>query len=78
MATIQVREIPEESYEVLRRRAKKAGQSLQSYMRDELVAMASKPTKQEAVDAVEAILSARSGDDPTPGSIVSDLSADRR
>jgi plasmid stability protein len=78
MATIQVRELPEETYEVLRRRARRAGQSMQAYMRDELVALAARPTKQEAVAAIEAILDRQPGADPAPGSIVDDLSADRR
>ena len=49
MATIQVREIPEDLYEVLRHRARRAGQSMQAYMRAQLVALAERPTKQEAV-----------------------------
>jgi hypothetical protein len=44
-ATIQVREIPEDLYEVLRRRARRSGQSLQAYMRDQVVALARQPTK---------------------------------
>jgi antitoxin FitA len=78
MATIQVRELPEETYEVLRRRARRAGQSMQAYMRDQLVALAARPTKQEAVAAIEAILDRQRGADPSPASIVDDLSSDRR
>jgi hypothetical protein len=40
MATIQVREVPEESYEVLRRRARRSGQSIQAYMREQVIALA--------------------------------------
>jgi plasmid stability protein len=78
MATIQVRELPEESYEVLRRRARRAGQSLQAYMREQLVALAARPTKQEAIEQVERILEHVSGRDATPASIVGDLGAERR
>jgi len=78
MATIQVRELPEETYEVLRRRARRAGQSMQAYMRDQLVVLAARPTKQEAVAAIEAILDRQRGEDPAPASIVEDLSAERR
>jgi plasmid stability protein len=78
MATIQIREIPEASYEVLRRRARQAGQSMQAYMRDEIVAIAARPTKSEAVAMIETVLGRSSGPDPTPGSILSDLAADRR
>lgn len=77
MATIQIREVPEESYEVLRRRARRAGQSIQAYMRDEIVAMAARPTKSEAIDMIEAVLG-QTGGDPTARSILNDLAAERR
>lgn len=78
MATIQIREIPEESYEVLRRRARRAGQSLQAYMRDQVVALASRPSKAEALETIEATL-ARTGGVRTPvAEILDELDADRR
>lgn len=78
MATIQVREVPEDLYEVLRRRARRAGQSLQAYMRDQVVALAGRPTKEEAIEEIEAVLSRVSGEDPTAASIAGDLAAERR
>ncbi len=78
MATIQVREVPEDLYEVLRRRARRAGQSMQAYMRDQLVALAEQPTKQEAIEEIEAILSRAQGTEITAASIIEDLAADRR
>ena len=78
MATIQVREIPEASYEILRRRARRAGMSLQAYMRDQLVALAERPTKEEAIERVESVLARLSGPGPSPASIVEDLHAERR
>lgn len=78
MATIQIRELPEESYEVLRRRARRAGKSLQAYMRDQLIELASRPSKEEAMEQVEAVLTRISGKGPTAGSILRDLRADRR
>ena len=78
MATIQVREIPENLYEVLRRRARRSGQSMQAYMRDQLVALASRPTKEEAIDEIEAILSRAGSDGPTATSVAGDLAAERR
>jgi plasmid stability protein len=78
MATIQVREIPEDLYEVLRRRARRAGQSMQAYMHDQLVALARRPTKEEAIEEIEAVLSRVSGKDPTAASIAGDLAAERR
>ena len=32
MALIQIRDVPEETYETIRRRARAAGQSIQAYM----------------------------------------------
>jgi plasmid stability protein len=78
MATIQVREVPEDLYEVLRRRARRSGQSMQAYMRDQLVALAGRPTKEEAIEEVEAVLSRVSSEEPTAASIVGDLAAERR
>jgi plasmid stability protein len=78
MATIQVRDLPEESYEVLRRRARRAGQSLQAYMRDQLIALAERPTKHEALEMIERTLAQRSGPDPSVESILDDIAAERR
>jgi plasmid stability protein len=78
MATIQIREVPEEAYEVIRRRARAAGQSIQAYMRDQVVAMAARPSKEEAVANIEAILSRLGGPGPSVSDIIDDLRADRR
>jgi hypothetical protein len=78
VATIQVREVPEELYEVLRRRARRAGQSMQAYMRDQVVALAERPTKREAIEEIEAVLGRLDGKEPTAASIVEDLTAERR
>jgi antitoxin FitA len=78
MATIQVREVPEELYEVLRRRARRAGQSMQAYMRDQLLALAGRPTKEEAIEEIEAVLKRVRAGEPTATSIVADLTAERR
>jgi hypothetical protein len=63
MATIQVRDIPDEDAEVFRRRAAAAGMSLQTYMRRELIAMARRRSKAEALAAVREVLDR----DPAPG-----------
>ena len=78
MATIQVWEVPEDLYEVLRRRARRAGQSLQAYMRDQVVALAERPTKDEAIEQIESVLARLGGDGPSAASIMSDLAAERR
>jgi plasmid stability protein len=78
MATIQIREVPEDCYEVLRQRARKAGQSMQAYMRDEVVALATRPTKAETVELIEDVLGRVGGPGPDVRSILEDLHADRR
>jgi antitoxin FitA len=40
MATIQIRDIPDDVYESMRREAKAAGQSLQAYMREQVTDLA--------------------------------------
>ncbi|MFP5019941.1 FitA-like ribbon-helix-helix domain-containing protein [Pseudonocardia phyllosphaerae] len=54
MATIQIREIPEDVYEVIRRRARAAGRSIQSYMREVVIETAARPTPGEVFAAVDA------------------------
>jgi len=78
MATIQIREIPEDAYETIRRRARVAGQSIQGYMRDQVVDLASRRTKEEAWAAVDSALSAEESSGSTPEQIVADLAEDRR
>jgi plasmid stability protein len=78
MATIQIRDIPEHVYERVRRRARAHGQSIQAYMREQVIDMAEAPTKAEVAAGIEAAL-AEYG--PTRGgadSIVADVHADRR
>ena len=63
MATIQVRDIPESAYEVIRKRARASGRSIQSYMRDVVLDLASRPTTEEILAGMD---SARADSD-TPG-----------
>jgi len=63
VATIQIRDIPDEDAEVFRRRAEAAGMSLQAYMRRELIAMARRRSKAEAFAAIQEALDR----DPGPG-----------
>ena len=78
MATIQIRELPEDTYETIRRRARAAGQSIQTYMRDQVVEMAGRRTKDEAWAAVESALAAEDSPGPTLTRILGDLADDRR
>jgi plasmid stability protein len=77
VATIQIRDIPEEVYETIRLRARAAAQSIQAYMRDQVIAMAAQPTKEEVVAAIEAVL-AREGTAVTMADILSDRDVERR
>jgi antitoxin FitA len=61
MATIQVRDLPEDVAETYRHRAEIAGKSLQSYMREQLIAMARRPDKAEVMAAVEEALAREPG-----------------
>jgi antitoxin FitA len=56
MATIQVRDVPEDVARTYRRRAQASGKSLQSYMREQLIAMARRRDKAEVMAAVEQAL----------------------
>ena len=78
MATIQIREIPEDAYEVIRRRARAHGRSMQSYMRDWIVDVASHPTTEEALAALQDALAGTETPGATRESILADLAADRR
>jgi plasmid stability protein len=78
MATIQIREIPEASYEVIRKRARRAGRSIQSYMRDWVLDFADHPTTEETLAAMEAARDAADTPGADHGSILADLAADRR
>jgi plasmid stability protein len=78
MATIQIRELPEETYETIRRRARAAGQSIQAYMRDQVIEFAGRRTKDEAWAAIESALAAEDSPGSSLTRIVHDLAADRR
>jgi hypothetical protein len=49
MTSVQIKDVPEETHRVLRRRAAEAHQSLQEYLRSRLIDEASKPTVAEVL-----------------------------
>jgi plasmid stability protein len=63
MATIQVRDVPEEVAQTYRQRAELAGKSLQVYMREQLIELARRRDKAEVMAAVREALDR----DPGPG-----------
>ena len=54
MPSVQIKNVPEETHRVLRRRAAEAHQSLQEYLRSRLIDEASRPTVREVLERVEA------------------------
>lgn len=78
MATIQIREIPEDAYEVIRKRARADGRSIQSYMRDWVLDFARHPTTGEVLADMEAAREKSHTPGATTESILADLAADRR
>jgi plasmid stability protein len=50
MPSIQIKDVPEETHAVLRRRAAAAHKSLQEYLRSRLIEEASAPTLDEVLD----------------------------
>jgi len=63
---------------VIRKRARKAGRSIQSYMLDWMVDFASHPTTEEMLVALETILASYDTPGATRESVLADLAADRR
>jgi plasmid stability protein len=78
MATIQIREVPEDAYEVIRKRARASGRSIQSYMRDVVVDFAYQPTTAEVLVELESLHASSDTPGATRKSILADLAADRR
>ena len=50
MPSVQIKDVPEETHAVLRRRAAAAHQSLQEYLLTRLIEEASQPTLEEVLD----------------------------
>jgi plasmid stability protein len=50
MPSVQIKDVPEQTHTVLRRRAAAAHQSLQEYLLARLIAEASQPTLEEILD----------------------------
>jgi len=78
MATIQIRDVPEDVYERIRQEARAAGQSLQAYMLDQLTGLAQRRARwSEVVADWEAELE-RYQPTATREQILADLDEDRR
>jgi plasmid stability protein len=77
MAIIQIRDVPEETYEVIRKRARKAGQSIQAYMRARVIELAALPTPSEVVADIEAELATRPPLIVDVDQLLADIDSDR-
>ncbi|MHB1010530.1 MAG: FitA-like ribbon-helix-helix domain-containing protein [Propionibacteriaceae bacterium] len=75
MATLYIREVPEEVAETLKHRAAAQGKSLSAYVGAELAKIASRPTNEEIVERLRA---RDSSNGPTSDEIVAAVQADRR
>lgn len=73
MATIQIKNVPEEAHAILRQRAAVAGQSLQEYMLTWIEQATARPT----VDEVLARIGHRSGGHLTADLVVQQLREER-
>ncbi|HOA89546.1 MAG TPA: hypothetical protein PKX10_09570 [Propioniciclava tarda] len=73
MPTIQIKDVPTETHAVLRQRAASAHQSLQEYLRSQLIRQAAKPT----VDDVLARASERDGGRLSLADAAATIAADR-
>lgn len=59
MALIQIRDVPEDVYETIRRRARRAGQSIQAYMLARTVEISRRPTADEVLAELDTDLAGR-------------------
>ena len=79
MATIQIRDIPDDVYETIRHEAQAAGQSLQAYMRRELIEQVRRRTRKAAVFAeLDQLLARDSGTGVRRDQVLADLDEDRQ
>ena len=51
---------------------------MQSYMREQLLELAGRPTKEEAIEEIETVLERARTSEPASASVVADLAAERR
>jgi len=77
MALIQIRDVPEDVYETIRRRAREAGQSIQAYMLERITDMGRRPTPREITVRLEADLATRPPLKVDVDQILRDIDSDR-
>jgi antitoxin FitA len=77
MALIQIRDVPEDVYETIRLRARRAGQSIQAYMLARTIEMGRRPTPSEVLADLEADLEQRPRLEIDADALIADRDADR-
>lgn len=78
MATIQIRDIPDDVYETIRQEARAAGKSLQAYMRSRVIELARGSDRAAALARLESYLAEQGGIGASAEEIVADVHAARR
>jgi len=77
MALIQIRDVPEDVYETIRRRARRAGQSIQAYMLARTIELGRRPTPSEVLADLETDLERRPGLAIDSDALIADRDAGR-
>jgi len=77
MATIQIRDVPDDVYETIRRRAREAGQSIQAYMLARTVELARRPTQADVIAELRADLATRPPLTLNIHEVLADIDSDR-
>lgn len=77
MALIQIRDVPEEAYEAIRRRARRSGQSIQAYMLARVIEMSRRPSPTEVLAKLDADLAERPDLALDTDTLLADRDADR-
>jgi antitoxin FitA len=78
MALIQIRDVPEDVYETIRLRARRAGQSMQAYMLARTIEMGRRPTPSEVLADLKADLQERPGLEIDTEALIADRDAGRQ
>ena len=77
MALIQIRDVPEDVYETIRRRAREAGQSIQAYMLERITELGRRRTPAEVTAQLRADLASRPPLEIDVDQIIADIDRDR-
>ncbi len=77
MALLQVRDVPEDAYELIRRRAPANGQSMQGYLLGLVVAHARRPTPEEVLAELDEDFTASPPVELDTADLVADLETQR-